>query len=405
MNVDSPGSAWPPCAALRILLAHNYYQLPSGEDECFRAECEILRRAGHEVATYERRSTDVANDPLSWIRTAPQAIWSRQSYRDLSKLCRTFRPDVAHFHNTFPLISTSGWQACKEAGVPVVQTLHNYRLLCSRAHLFRAGSPCHDCVGRTVAWPAVAHRCYRDSAAASALTASMLAWQKLTKASHLVDRFIALTDFARDVFVDSGIDADRIVVKPNFLIDPPPLRKGSGSYALFLGRMSEEKGLRVLMDAWAGLDIPLVLAGTGPLADEVRAWAADRSDITVHGWVDRNQVHALLANARFLVFPSIWYEGMPMVILEAIAAGVPVVASDVGGIRGILPKSDAEKTFPASDAEMLCRTVSEHWTITVLDGDTSPTIAETGHAPHAMEGPLSALLTVYSQVLRVDTHE
>lgn len=347
---------------MRVLLVHNFYREPGGEDYAFRAETTVLARHGHDVATFERYSADATDSVERVIRTAVATPWASDAVRDLESQLAQFRPDVVHFHNTFPLISPGAYYACSRAAVPVVQTLHNYRLLCAKAELFRDGDVCEDCVGRTIPWPAIRHRCYRNSLLGTAAVAGMLTLHKsLGTWAINVDRYVALTDFARDAFVRGGLPADRIVVKPNFLIDPPPARDGDGDYALFVGRLTEEKGIETLIRAWDGLDIPLHIVGNGPFFDRVARWGAARDNVKVLGWIASERVRAELAGARFLIFPSLWYEGFPIAILEAMASGVPVLASRRGSLGELARAHSGGVTFEAGIDRSLAFAVKRLW--------------------------------------------
>jgi glycosyltransferase involved in cell wall biosynthesis len=347
---------------MRVLLAHNFYRHPGGEDHVFRAEVEVLRRRGHEVATFERSSSDAAETTMGTLQMAAGIPWSARGKRDFAAAISAFQPDLVHFHNFFPVVSPSAYYACREAHVPIVQTLHNYRLICARADLFRNGRVCEQCVGRKFAWPAIRHGCYHSSSGASAAVAGMLALHHLVGTwDKMVDRYVALTEFAKGKFEQAGFPADRIDIKPNFLVDPPEPRQGVGEYALFLGRLTEQKGVRVLMKAWDQLEIPLHIAGSGPLSAEVASWARDRSSVTVHDWQDEKGVYQLLCNARFLVFPSLWYEGLPVTILEAMAVGLPVLASEIGSLTEIVSSQSGGTRFQPDDAAGLAEQAQVLW--------------------------------------------
>lgn len=321
---------------MRILLAHNFYRSgsPSGEDSVFRNERQLLESHGHEVVSYERHNDSIAADLASKARTALEATWSRRTYADIAALLGEHRPDVAHFHNTFPQISPSAYQACRDAGVPVVQTLHNYRLICPGALLMRDGRPCEDCIGRS-ALSAVQHACYRQSSAATAIVATMLAIHRARGTyANAVDRYVALTAFAKQRFIRGGLPADRIVVRPNCLMDNPGIGDGSGDYALYVGRLSAEKGVRTLIAAWDGMELPLKVAGDGILRPELARAAG--SNVEFLGFQSRTQVLALMRAARCLIIPSECYEGFPVTVLEALSCATPLIVAAIGALDEIV---------------------------------------------------------------------
>src|SRR3972149_1439535 len=270
-------------------MAHNYYQTrnPSGENISFEAEVALLRRYGHNVVTYTRHNDEILEYGF-WrkLGLAKQTVWAGDTYSELGSILTSQRIDLAHFQNTFPLISPSAYRACREARVPIVQTLRNYRLMCLNGLLYRKGGTCELCVGRTVAWPGVFYACYRGSRPASGVVAGMLALHQLIGTwSESIDIYVALTEFAKEKFVQGGLPAAKVVVKPNFVDPDPGQGAGSGGYALFVGRLSQEKGVDVLLAAWEGLAgrIPLRGVGDGPLWDTVSKAAVGLEGVNLMG--------------------------------------------------------------------------------------------------------------------------
>jgi glycosyltransferase involved in cell wall biosynthesis len=288
--------------------------------------------------------------------------------QELSEILKREKPHVAHFHNTFPLVSPGAYFACAKAGVPVVQTLHNYRLLCPAATFFRDGNICEQCLPRKTPWPGVLHSCYHGSASASFGVAAMLTSHRILGSwQNRIDAYIALSQFARNKFIQGGLPAERIRVKPNFVDADPGPKNGAGDYALFIGRLSEEKGLRVLLKAWACLkiNVPLIIAGGGPMTSEVTiaVQKLGTNRIQVLGHVERGRVMELLRGARFLVFPSIWYEGaFPLSIIEAFACGLPVIASKIGAMEESIADGQTGLLFPCGNATNLAERVGWAWT-------------------------------------------
>jgi glycosyltransferase involved in cell wall biosynthesis len=343
---------------MRILLAHNAYRsgAPSGEDIVFRNERLLLESQGHEVISYERYNDDIDESGLSKkINLALSGAWSRESYADISRKIGEFRPDIAHFHNTFPLISPSAYGACQDHGVPVVQTLHNYRLICPGALLQRNGKPCEDCVGTSLL-PALIHRCYRNSLPATGALVWMLTRNRWNKTYHtLVNRYIALTEFSAGRLVAGGLPRDRMTVKPNFISSPPAQGDGSGDYAAYIGRLSSEKGVHTLLRAWRHVgDVPLKVAGSGDLQDDLAKYAlGNKLPVEFLGLKSREEVLDIIHHAKFIVIPSEWYEGFPMVVLEAYACGTPVVASRIGSLAEIVKDGHTGLTFePGNDTDL-----------------------------------------------------
>ncbi|NBD32735.1 MAG: glycosyltransferase [Cyanobacteria bacterium] len=308
---------------MRILSIHNRYLQRGGE-----LEAQILRERGHQVDLYEDSNTRL--DTLSPIRTACKTIWSQQAYQEVSQKLATTKFDLVHVHNFFPLISPSVYYAAKKAKIPVVQTLQNFRLLCSNALFLREGKVCEACLGKIIPYPGVIYGCYRNSRRSSALTTAMLTIHRfLGTWNKQVDRYIALTNYDRDKFIEGGLPADKIAVKPNLTYPDPDVGDGSGGYALFAGRLSVEKGIDTLLEAWEKLatKIPLKIVGDGPLASEVRIAASQNSNIEWLGYRPLPEVYEVMGKAKFLVYPSKWNETFSRVAVEAFAKGTPVVAA------------------------------------------------------------------------------
>lgn len=322
---------------MRILTVHNYYKIRGGEDECFEAEIKLLREMGEDVEIYQENNDRVAE--IGKLRMAADTIWSKEAYEKLQQRFIQKPLDVVHIHNFFPLISPSIYYAAKAQGIPVVQTLHNYRLLCPNALFFREGKVCEDCLGKFIPYPGVQHGCYRENKVASAAVATMLGVHRAMNTwTKMVDLYICLTEFAKQKFIQAGIPAEKIVVKPNFVSPEPTVGSGKGGYALFVGRLSVEKGLDTLLAAWEqlGEQIPLKIVGDGPLADDVLKATKRFPQIEWLGRRPMSEVHDLMGEAKFLVFPSKWYETFGRVAIEAFAKGTPVIAANIGAIAEIV---------------------------------------------------------------------
>jgi glycosyltransferase involved in cell wall biosynthesis len=345
---------------VKIVLVHNTYQQPGGEDVAFEQERRLLEHMGHTVVAYCRSNDEI--ERLSVIGRSAlvvRTVWASDTHRDFSALLVRENPDIVHLHNTFIMVSPSIYSACRKQGVPVVQTLHNFRLLCPGAQFLRDGKICEDCVDHSL-WRSVWHGCYRDSRPATASVALMLAWHRRSGTwDELIDRYIALTDFARNKFIASGFPADKIVVKPNFVDPDPGAKEGPGEGALFVGRLSKEKGLLTLLDAWKRLptECSLQIVGDGPQREELEQVVQRFGIPSVYfrGRLSHSETLAAIKSSSFLVLPSEWYEGFPMTIAESFACGTPVICSKLGAMEEIVADSRTGLHFEPTSSEDLAR--------------------------------------------------
>jgi len=333
---------------LRVLVVHNAYQLRGGEDSVADSEIELLRAHGHAVETYWRSNDEIAS--IGRAQAAIQTLWSNKTVRDIESLIIRFKPDVIHAHNTMPLISPSLYWVASRLRVPVVQTLHNFRLLCPQALLLRDNKVCEDCVGK-IPWRGVVRACYRGSVLQSGVMAAMISGHRaLGTWQNRVTRYIALNEFAKDKYIQGGLPADRISVKPNFVsvaAQPPVSRRGF----LFVGRLSHEKGVQVLMDAMKLVPggVGLRVVGSGPLEAQVR----DVAGVEFLGHLAPEAVYREMRSAQALILPSICFENFPRTIVEAFACGLPVLASELGPLKGIVAPERTGLLFQAGNAAAL----------------------------------------------------
>lgn len=344
---------------MKVLLCHNFYQQFGGEDQSFHDDVALLRSHGHEVVEFTRDNDDI--EQMSRFRVAADTVWNASVYRELRALIRRERPDIVHCTNIFPLISPAAYQAARDEHVPVVQALGNYRLLCPSATLMRNGAVCESCVGKPFAWPAVVHSCYRGSRLGSAVIASMIATHKLKGTWRRVDRYYAPTQIARDVFIRAGMPGNRIDVRP-YMVNPDlGPGEGGGGYVLYVGRLSPEKGITTLLGAWAEIQdgIRLRIIGDGPCRGLVEEAAARDSRITPLGYLPLEQVYRELHNATCLVMPSVWYETFGRTIIEAYAAGTPVIASRLGAMQELVRHRETGLLFEPGSSAALSRAVME----------------------------------------------
>ncbi len=343
---------------LRILQLHNHHAAKGGAMEVLDHERQLLLAAGHEVEQLTLPATDELD--LSPLRQGAKAVWNKEFAIATVAAIRRFRPDIAHVHTPFPLMSPAVFRATHACGVPTVATVHSFRLACVAATCVRDDAICEDCVGKRVKWPAVVHRCYHGSTLGSAaLAGSLTLHHAIGTFTHSVDCYLTLTDFARRLLERDGFPADKIVVKPNSVPDPGVGRgpdPAAPRYLLFAGRLIEIKGIRTLLEAWQRADVGelrLVVAGDGELRPLVEATAAADRSIDFRGWIAESDVTDLMAGALATVVPSQWYEGLPLVILRSLSVGTPVLVSDLENISAELLEDGAGRSFAVGDVGAL----------------------------------------------------
>jgi glycosyltransferase involved in cell wall biosynthesis len=348
---------------MKVLLVHNHYRTsaPSGEDAVAENERNLLEENGVVVVPYEKFNDDVDDSSfLKRIRLGLGYAWSRRTYSEVSLLIRQTHPEIAHLHSIHPQISPSVYAACQDMEVPVVHTLHNYRYVCPGALLQRDGRPCEECVGR-LPFNALRYRCYRDSLAATGSIFWMISYNRLRGTfTKQVNRYIALTEFAASRLESGGLPADRIEVKPNFLSVASSVVKERQNYAVYVGRLSEEKGVKTLLTAWSSvIGLPLKVLGDGPLRAELELKARELAlEVEFMGARSKEEVLSTVGNALLQIVPSEWYEGFPMVILEAYACATPVVASRIGSLAEVVHDGVTGLHFEAGNPADLARKVN-----------------------------------------------
>lgn len=349
-----------------VLVIHNRYQQPGGEDAVVRAEVAELRRRGHRVIVYTRDNAEIADYGALRKGSLPfSAVWNAQSWIDLRALIRRERPDIAHIHNFFPLISPAAHLACNSMGLPVMQTLHNYRLLCPAATLYAHGRRCETSFHSGA--PCIRRSCYRNSKSQTAAVCGMLAAHRLAGSwQRCVDAYLVPSSFCRDRFASAGLPANKIALKPNFLPEDPGPRSSRGDYALFIGRLSPEKGVLEMVRAWAQLpEVPLLIAGDGPMRAELeRVLPRTNRHVILLGHLDAEAVIGYLKAARFLVFPSRWYEPFGMALLEAAACGVPAIASRIGAVPELVADGETGFLFDPDNFDGLVQHARWAWSHT-----------------------------------------
>lgn len=348
---------------MHILSIHNNYQIRGGEDESREAEEKLLREYGHQVDVYEEHNNCLSK--LNSLDLAGRTIWSNKAYRIVNRQLAAKNYDLIHVQNFFPLISPSVYYAARSRGVRVVQTLRNYRLICPNGLFFRNGHPCEDCMGKTFPYPGIVHRCYRNSGVASSVTATMLSVHRTLKTwTEQVDAYISLTEFARRKAIEGGLPAEKIFVKPNFVNPDPGIGEGDGNYALYVGRLSVEKGLDTLLVAWKSLGnrMPLKIVGDGPLQSEVIAAMQELPNVEWLGRQPQSKVYQLMGAASCLIFPSKWYETFGRVAVEAFAKGTPVIAANIGAIAELVENNRTGFHFQPGNSDDLATKID--WILT-----------------------------------------
>lgn len=317
---------------MRVAVLHSRYLSgpASGENRIVDAEIDLLRSAGHAVETVMPTAREMT--PRQQARAGFAATWSPRATAVVRDLIARFHPDVIHCHNLFPLLSPAVIGTAAARGTPVVMTLHNYRLMCVSGNFLRDGHPCEDCFGH-LPWRGVVHGCYQGSVLASGAIAAAVSAHRALRTFDRVALFLADGEFVKRRHLDAGMFAGRIRAKPQFC--PATARRvGAGKYFLYVGRLHSEKGVRVLLDAWRDVAAELVIVGDGPEAASLRASAPPR--VTFTGQLPGDAIPALMREARALLVPSVWYEGSPRTIVEAYAAGIPVVASRIGALPDVV---------------------------------------------------------------------
>jgi glycosyltransferase involved in cell wall biosynthesis len=349
---------------IKVLQAHNYYLQFGGEDTVFESDVALLRDHGHEVVTYIEK-----NERIRMIRPASlavQTIYSRDSYRRILEAIIHEKPDIVHFHNTFPLISPAAYYACRRAGVPMIQSLHNPRLICPAASFFRDGKNCVECMGKTPPYPGIYYGCYHHSRTQTGVVAAMLTIHRLSQTWKIVDKYIVASNFYQDLFIRAGLPADKIIYKPHFVVPAVPFiaSRSARKYVLFIGRLDPEKGIRVLLEAWKKVDIPLKIRGSGQLENEVRQFI-DRNhsgNIELVGRLSKEDLGHLIDHARFLIWPTVgFYETFGYVAVESFALGVPVIGSRVGVNAEMIRDGETGLHFTAGDPDDLANKVRWAW--------------------------------------------
>lgn len=385
-------------AAVRILQLHNKQLSGGGAELQVDLEAGQLRERGHAVEQLIVDNHEI--EPLGSARAGARAIWNRDATARMASICTSFEPDIVHVHTPFPLMSPAVFRTAAKLGLPTVITVRSFRYSCVRATLEREGRACEECVGRRVKAPAVRHRCYHDSLLGSASLAGSLSLHRAIGTFAKIDRVIVMSEFMRGHMIAEGYEPSRIVLKPNSLPDPGASPGGRLNYAMFAGRLSAEKGVATLVEAWQHLDadLRLVIIGDGPLRSQIESAAAGDDRIELRGWLTHAETMDVLRSARLSVVPSEWYEPFGNVVVEAIATATPVLVSDLTNNTGIVEPGVEGEVFVAGDARDLASTIR-----TMLDNPDLDAQGQAGRATYLArytpEIVVTRLLAIYEEVV------
>lgn len=341
---------------MRIVLAHNFYKVSGGEDTVFANEASMLQANGHEVILFSKDNECINS---FWVKffTLFSSIFSVTVYREFSNFLDKHQPDVVHVHNYFPLISPSIFYCCYFKNVPVVHTLHNFRAICPTAILAFEGRIDERSVRGSAFWTVI-NRVYKNSYFGSFSLYAMVTFHKKFQTwQRCVTRFICLTEFSKRKYIEAGWPYDKLSVKPNFVNYSGMLKSSFKKGAIYVGRLSEEKGIQILLDAWGNISYPLTIVGDGPLKDAILR----QNNPNVHyvGFKNPSEVIQLLESAAFIVMPSTWYEGLPMVLIEAFSVGTPAIVSNIGGMKEVVQDQYSGLHFNVAESEDLLRKVNK----------------------------------------------
>ena len=385
---------------MRILVAHNSHKIAGGEQRVFDTETAQLEEAGHEVIRFNPHNDEV--DDLNRLTLAAKTIWNQASASQLAALIQRHRPDIAHFHNIVPLLSPSVFTTAKRLHVPIVWTLHNYRLVCPGMLMLRNGKPCSLCVKRRLKTPAIVHKCYRNSRTATTVVTAMQGIHQAVGTWDHIDRFITPSEFARRKFIEGGLPANKIITKCNFVPGDPEVGRGDGNFFLCVGRLSEEKGILSLIEAWQRYSIneKLLIAGEGPAEDGLRNASQTDPNIEFVGRQSPFEVRQLMSLAKATIVPSVWYETFGLVAAESFAVGTPVIASDIGALSELIRPGRNGFLFEPGNSAAIAQKINKFLT---SDNDELRLNARVSYEEQYTEKhSLRGLLNIYQEVTGIE---
>lgn len=339
---------------MKILQAHNFYQLSGGEDTVVANEKQLLEEKGHMVIPYYKHNNQLSGSFVEKLKLINNTTWSKTTFNEVDKLIQETKPDICHVHNFLPLISPSIYDACIKNGVPVVQTLHNYRLICSNGLFSREGRICEDCLNKSP-MGSVMKKCYRNSIPQTYMVANMLLkHNKKGTWSNKVDRFICMTEFAKRKFIEHGLPEKKLTVKPNFVSDNNSLvNEKKEDYLVYVGRLEKEKGVDLLLKVAQHLTTKIKVLGEGNLSSKLSQVTA----FEVIGKTDHAETMNYIAKAKALLFPSTLYEGMPMTVLEAFSVKTPVIATKIGAMKSMIEHQKTGLLFQLNSESAFLETI------------------------------------------------
>jgi len=393
---------------MRILIIHNHYQWPGGEDAVVKAEADLLKERGHEVYVYERSNKELEQFSL-WKKFAClfSCQWSRKTYEDITKIIRDFHPDIAHIHNIFFMISPSAYDACQDAKIPVVQSLHNFRWMCVNGLFYRNKNVCQECL-KTHLWRGLLYCCYKKSFLLTFVFIKVLRhhWRLKTWLCK-INAYITATEFTKKKYIEAGISADKIFVKPNFIypdISFQPVEKKE--YALYVGRLSEEKGVDVLLNAWRSFkEISLKMMGDGPMENTLReiVQKENLSHIEILGRKNDQEYNDYMNGAQFLIVPSRCYESFPRIVVEGLAYGLPIIASRFASLEEIVNDGKEGFLFEPGNPKDLAEKISFLYNNPQIRNQMAQNARKVFQEKYAMERNYQTLMDIYQKAFRLQT--
>lgn len=339
----------------RVLIVHNYYQIPGGEDTVVENESNMLRENGHDVVFYTRHNDEIKNrGVLGKITLFSESIFSIKTYRQVKRIIKEENIDIVHVHNTFPLISPSVYYAAFKNNVPILQTIHNFRLLCPAATFMVHDKICEDCL-RDGLSTALKRKCYRNSFSQTFAMVVILKIHRILKTYQKVNGYIALTEFNKNKLLNLIKDENKVYVKPNFVkctSNDNYKKRKNDNYFVFIGRLDRLKGIDLIIESWKDIkDARLFVLGDGPLKKELETYIISNGihNIKLLGFIKREEAFEIIKKAKAVIMASQCYEGFPMTIVESFSLGVPVIAGNVGNLGSIITHNENGVLFKYDD--------------------------------------------------------